>query len=157
MKRLIFLMLCITAAMSIQAQNELSINDIFEGKGIDKSRITETIIRGEQLAPYHLTTFHSIKFNVNEKERNDLEKQFYAYISKNAARSEGGKTNSEMESRGGHLYYAIAEVKSLSPFNRRYICYQCSSTPIVGLSSLTLVSLEGHVSLQNLRKMFKKK
>lgn len=156
MKRLIFLMLCITTAMSIQAQNELNIDAIFKGKGIDKSRITETIIRGEQLEPYHLTAFHSIKFNVNDKERNDIEKQFYAYISQNAARNNGGKTNSEMESRGGHLYYAIAEVKPLSPFDRRYICYQCSPDAN-DTFRLTLVSLEGHVSLQNLRKMFKKK
>ncbi|MDE5999466.1 MAG: hypothetical protein K2H04_05275 [Bacteroidaceae bacterium] len=157
MRRLIFLMLCITTAMSIQAQKDRGINDIFEGNGIDKSRITETIIRGEQLEPYHLTVFHSIKFNATEKERNDIEKQFYTYISQNASRNDGGKPNSEMESRGGHLYYAIAEVKPLSPFDRRYICYQCSSTPMAGTFSLTLVSLEGKVSLQNLRKMFKKK
>ncbi len=148
-------MLCITTAMSIHAQKELSINDILKGNGIDKSRVTETIIRGERLKPYHLTSFHSIKFNATEKERDDTEKQFYTYITQNAAQGKDGKTNSELESRGGHLYYAIAEVKPLSPYDRRYICYQCSPDAN-NTFRLTLVTLEGRVSLQNLQKMFKK-
>ena len=156
MKRLFILMLCFIATLNIQAQKELSIDNIFEGKGIDKSRVTETIIRGDQLKPYHLTSFHSVKFNATESERDEVEKQFYIYINHNELRNNDGKTNSEMEIRGGHLYYGISEVKSGSPFDRRYICYQCGSSTH-GFFSLTLVILEGHVSLQDLRKMFKKK
>mgnify|MGYP006873053893 CR=1 FL=1 len=156
MKRLTLLILCIIATAGIHAQSRVSISDIFEGKVIDKSRITETLIRGEQLEPYHLTSFHSVKFNASEKEREEVEKAFCADMTQYAAKSNSGKPNSEMENRGGHLYYAIAEVKPESPFDRRYICYQCS-TGAHGTFGITLVCLEGHVSLQDLRKMFKKK
>ncbi|MBQ6965003.1 MAG: hypothetical protein IJP82_04855 [Bacteroidaceae bacterium] len=156
MKRLMILILCAITTVSIHAQKWLSISDIFEGKVIDKSRITETLIKGEQLEPYHLTSFHSVKFNATEKERDDIEKAFYTDMTQHAAKNSSGKPNSEMENRGGHLYYAIAEVKPDSPFDRRYICYQCSKGAHATFG-ITLVCLEGHVSLQDLRKMFKKK
>ena len=156
MKRLILLILNVVITASLYAQKGLNINDIFEGKVIDKSRITETLIRGEQLEAYHLTAFHSVKFNATEKERNVVEKAFYADMAQNDIRKEKGKENSEMENRGGHLYYAIVEVKPYSPFDRRYICSQCS-TETHGAFGITVVCLEGQVSLQDLRRMFKKK
>lgn len=156
MKRWILLVFCTTVAMAIHAQKRLNISDFFDGKDIDKSSVTETFIQGDQLKPYHLTSFHSVKFNTSEKERDYLEKDFYGYMMRNAVKTAGGKSNCEMESRSGHLYYAIVEVKPSSPFDQRFISYQCSTTPR-GTCDITLVCLEGHVSLQDLRKMFKKK
>ncbi|MBR1668594.1 MAG: hypothetical protein IJ693_09995 [Bacteroidaceae bacterium] len=156
MKRLILLILCTVSMTSIQAQRGLNINALFEGKVIDKSRLTETLVRGEQLEAYHLTAFHSIKFTASEKERDLAEKAFYADMTQNDIKKDKGTLNSEMENQGGHLYYAIIEVKPDTPFDRRYICYQCSEGTH-GTYNITLVCLEGKVSLQDLRRMFKKK
>ena len=60
---LLGIMLCASA------QEGLHINEVFEGKLIDKEEIRESLIKGESLAPYKLNVLHTIKFSASSKER----------------------------------------------------------------------------------------
>lgn len=155
MKRFILLIFNFIILSAMQAQEGLHINTVFEGKVIDKDKMVETLIMGEQLSRYNLTAFHCVKFTASSEQRDAIEKLFKMDIEdhgKNLISNE----NCEMELRNGHLFYAIAEVKSQSPFLMRYISYQCSSTTVSNnRHNITLVCIDGRCKLQQLKKFFK--
>lgn len=153
MKRVILLIICFISLVTIHAQSGLYINDVFEGKDISKKEMVETLIKGEQLAQYHLTVFHSVKFTATEQQRDAVEKKFQMDMEHNTKNS-NGKQNCEMEMRNGHLFYAIVEVDSHS-FERKHISYQCSATTAPNKYNITLVYIEGYCDIKQLKKIFK--
>lgn len=154
MRRFTALVICLLALPYAHAQSGLYINDVFEGKDIDKKKMVETLIRGEQLARYRLTAFHSVKFTATEQLRDVVEKKFQMDMERNAI-PQKGKQNCEMELRNGHLFYAIVEVGTRSSVERHYISYQCSTTTAPGKFNITLVYIEGHCDINQLKKIFK--
>ena len=72
----ILVMLCVS--LCAFAQKGLRINDVFEGKVILKSKMQESLIKGDNLASYNLKVLHTVKFTTPFKlRREEVEKLFY--------------------------------------------------------------------------------
>ena len=50
------------------AQTGLRINDLFEGRIIQRERMVETRVRGRTLAKYQLTFYRSLRFSASTEE-----------------------------------------------------------------------------------------
>ena len=139
-------------SLSVSAQQGLQINDIFEGVVVPKQAIKESLIKGDGLEDYGLKVLHSAKFTADNTQREVTELLFTEDMEE---RVSDDNSNMEMESRNGHLYYAIVQLKDKPKGTHRYICYQCKEQ---GENfNMTVVYMEGSASLSDLRKTFKKK
>ncbi|MCR5535456.1 MAG: DUF6108 family protein [Bacteroidaceae bacterium] len=146
----ILVMLCVS--LCAFAQKGLRINDVFEGKVILKSKMQESLIKGDNLASYNLKVLHTVKFTTPFKlRREEVEKLFYEDMEN---RLSDDDENMELETRNGHLYYAIVQLSDTEKGAHRYICYQCRDKS--GDYDITLVYMEGKASLADLRRTFKK-
>ena len=153
MKQILIVLLTLTSiTLCATAQEGLRINEVFEGKIVPKQEIQESLIRGDNLAPYNLRVLHTVKCAVNAKERITMEQLFEEDMK---GRISDDDSNMEMESRDGHLYYAIVQLADNEKHTHRYICYQCRERS--SHYDITLVYMEGKASLADLRKTFKKK
>ena len=138
------------------AQEGLHINEVFEGKLIDKEEIRESLIKGESLAPYKLNVLHTIKFSASSKERARVDALFTKDMEGSISDDESDtEYESEVEYVGNFIYYAIVQLTDTKKGRHRYICYQCREKS--GYYDITLAYIEGKASLADLRKTFKKK
>ena len=136
----------------VTAQEGLQINEVFEGKILDKEEMRESLIKGETLEPYKLDMLHTIKFSANSKERAKVNALF---IRDMEDRISNDDSNMEYESHDGYIYYAIVQITDNKKGRHRYICYQCRDKS--DYYDITLAYMEGKASLADLRKTFKKK
>ena len=151
----IFVMLCVS--LCALAQEGLKINEVFEGEVVFKHLMQESLIKGESLAPYKLRVLHTAKFTTFELNRDEVEKRFREDMKNHIYDDE---EDMELESRNGHLYYAIVQLTNTKKGAHRYICYQCKEVKKEGSQlsdyDITLAYMEGSASLADLRKTFKK-
>jgi len=153
MKRLlIILLMSVGITLCATAQEGLRINEVFGGHVVSKQFIQESLVKGDNLAPYNLKVLHTAKCVANNKERTTIEQLFEEDMKE---RISDDNSNMEMESRDGHLYYAIVQLKNGARGTHRYICYQCRDRS--SHYDITLVYMEGKASLADLRRTFKKK
>lgn len=153
MKRLLTILLMLTAiGLSATAQQGLQINEVFEGKVIARQYIQESLVKGDNLAPYNLRLLHTAKFTASTSQRARVDALFCTDMQE---RISDDDSNMEMESRDGFLYYAIVQLTDNEKGTHRYICYQCR--PRAAKFDITVVYMEGDASLADLRKTFKKK
>ena len=139
-------------SLSTSAQRGLQINEVFEGKVIAKQYMQESLIKGDNVAPYKLKLLHTVKFLANNSQRARADALFNIDMRE---RISDDDSNMEMESRDGFIYYAIVQLTDNEKGLHRYICYQCR--PRSTKFDITLVYMEGDASLADLRKTFKKK
>lgn len=143
-------------ALSAAAQEGLHINEVFEGKLINKEEIRESLIKGESLAPYKLNVLHTIKFAASSKERAKVDALFTKDMEGSNSDDESDvEYESEVEYVGNFIYYAIVQLTDTKKGRHRYICYQCRDNS--GHYDITLAYIEGKASLADLRKTFKNK
>lgn len=142
--------------LSITAQEGLHINEVFEGRLIDKEEMRESLIKGESLAPYKLNVLHTIKFAASGKERARVDALFTKDMKESISDDESDiEYESEVEYVGSFIYYAIVQLTDTKKGRHRYICYQCREKS--DHFDITLAYIEGKASLADLRKTFKKK
>lgn len=148
-----FLSLIIFAlSLPLAAQDGLQINKIFKGEVVSELAMKESLVKGDNLAPYKLRVLHTAKFTVGNERRDEVEALFKEDMKGRLSQDD---ENLELEYRDGHLYYAIVQLTDSKKGLHRYICYQCRKT--TGGHGITLVYMEGKASLADLRKTFKKK
>lgn len=153
MKRTLFILsMLIGICLSTSAQRGLQINEIFEGKVIAKQYMQESLIKGDNVAPYKLRLLHTVKFLANNSQRAKADALFNIDMKE---RISDDDSNMEMETRDGFLYYAIVQLTDNDKGSHRYICYQCR--PKSTKFDITMVYMEGEASLADLRKTFKRK
>lgn len=138
--------------LSTTAQEGLRINEVFEGHVVAEQFMQESLVKGDNLAPFNLKVLHTVKCIANAKERITMEQLFEEDMKQCISDDD---SSMEMESRDGHLYYAIVQLKDKARGIHRYICYQCRDRS--SHFDITLVYMEGKASLADLRKTFKKK
>ena len=134
------------------AQEGLHINEVFEGKVIDKQYMQESLVKGQNLDPYKLKVLHTVKFSGDKTHRGKVDALFNMDMQE---RISDDDSNMELESRNGFIYYAIVQLTDNKEGTHRYICYQCRDRS--NHYDITLVYMEGKASLADLRKSFKKK
>ena len=153
MKRTLFILLMLIGiSLSTSAQRGLQINEVFEGKVIAKQYMQESLIKGDNVAPYKLRLLHTVKFLANNSQRAKADALFNIDMRE---RISDDDSNMEMETRDGFLYYAIVQLTDNEKGSHRYICYQCR--PKSTKFDITMVYMEGEASLADLRKTFKRK
>ncbi|MBO7099292.1 MAG: hypothetical protein J6W21_05445 [Bacteroidaceae bacterium] len=153
MKRTLFILsMLIGICLSTSAQRGLQINEVFEGKVIAKQYMQESLIKGDNVAPYKLRLLHTVKFLANNSQRAKADALFNIDMRE---RISDDDSNMEMETRDGFLYYAIVQLTDNDKGSHRYICYQCR--PKSTKFDITMVYMEGEASLADLRKTFKRK
>lgn len=153
MKRTLFILsMLIGISLSTSAQRGLQINEVFEGKVIAKQYMQESLIKGDNVAPYKLRLLHTVKFLANNSQRAKADALFNIDMKE---RISDDDSNMEMESRDGFIYYAIVQLTDNEKGLHRYICYQCR--PKSTKFDITMVYMEGEASLADLRKTFKRK
>ena len=138
--------------LNTSAQRGLQINEVFEGKVIAKQYMQESLIKGDNVAPYKLRLLHTVKFLANNSQRAKADALFNIDMKE---RISDDDSNMEMETRDGILYYAIVQLTDNDKGSHRYICYQCR--PKSTKFDITMVYMEGEASLADLRKTFKRK
>ena len=138
--------------LSTSAQRGLQINEVFEGKVIAKQYMQESLIKGDNVAPYKLRLLHTVKFLANNSQRAKADALFNIDMKE---RISDDDSNMEVETRDGFLYYAIVQLTDNEKGSHRYICYQCR--PKSTKFDITMVYMEGEASLADLRKTFKRK
>lgn len=153
MKRTLFILsMLIGISLSTSAQRGLQINEVFEGKVIAKQYMQESLIKGDNVAPYKLRLLHTVKFLANNSQRAKADALFNIDMKE---RISDDDSNMEMETRDGFIYYAIVQLTDNDKGSHRYICYQCR--PKSTKFDITMVYMEGEASLADLRKTFKRK
>lgn len=165
MKHTLYIILALLCmALPSKAQKGLHVNEIFEGDIVEKTYMVDNLIKGEQLKPYKLTFFRSLKFKASAEGRAKIEKLVSEDI-KNSLdleleRQRGKESDKNATPLSPPFSYVMMTLPPDGKFdpnspNRWYLCYQC--TPYKKNEyAITLVFMKGHATVKELRKMFKK-
>ena len=129
------------------SQEGLRIGELFDGVYKRKNNAIEVTVKGETLKRYRLKLFRSLTVKNDPKDFERIEKLVEA-DGKDAVSKETGRI-------GERLYYAFY---CFPPHNGRlrYVFYRNSSLREVEENELTLVYIEGNVTMDELKEMFKK-
>ena len=142
-----FIILTLVFVVEGQSQTGLQIAELFNGAYKRKDNAIEVVVKGSQLERYRLKVFRSLTIKNDPKDFERIEK-LVEQDEKKAISKETGRI-------GERLYYAFY---CLPPEKEhyRYIFYRNSSLRKTESNELTLIYMEGNVTMDELKKMFKK-
>ena len=148
MKR-IFTIIVLMLAWVVEGQSQtgLQITELFNGQYKRKDNAIEVVVKGNQLERYKLKVFRSLTIKNDLKDFERIEK-LVEQDEKNAISKETGRI-------GERLYYAFYCFPSEKE-HYRYIFYRNSSLRKTESNELTLIYMEGNVTMDELKIMFKK-
>ena len=148
MKRIYaIIVLMLALVMEGQSQTGLQIVELFNGQYKRKDNAIEVVVKGNQLERYKLKVFRSLTVKNDPKDFERIEK-LVEQDEKNAISKETGRI-------GERLYYAFYCFPSEKE-HYRYIFYRNSSLRKTESNELTLIYMEGNVTMDELKIMFKK-
>ena len=148
MKRVFTIIIMVLAfVVESQSQTGLQIAELFNGQYKRKDNAIEVVVKGDQLERYKLEVFRSLTVKNDPKDFERIEK-LVEQDEKNAISKETGRI-------GERLYYAFY-CFSPNKDRFRYIFYRNSSLRKTESNELTLIYMEGNVTMDELKKMFKK-
>lgn len=148
MKRIYaIIVLMLVLVMEGQSQTGLQIAELFNGQYKRKDNAIEVVVKGNQLERYKLKVFRSLTVKNDPKDFERIEK-LVEQDEKNAISKETGRI-------GERLYYAFYCFPSEKE-HYRYIFYRNSSLRKTESNELTLIYMEGNVTMDELKIMFKK-
>ena len=133
--------------MEAKSQEGLQIAELFNGQYKRKYNAIEVVVKGNQLERYKLEVFRSLTIKNDPKDFERIEK-LVEQDEKHAISKETGHI-------GERLYYAFY---CFPPEKERfrYIFYRNSSLRKTESNELTLIYIEGNVTMDELKDMFKK-
>ena len=139
--------LMLAFVVEAQSQTNLQIAELFNGSYKRKDNAIEVVVKGNQLERYKLEVFRSLTIKNDPKDFERIEK-LVEQDEKHAISKETGHI-------GERLYYAFY---CFSPQKGRfrYIFYRNSSLRKTESNELTLIYMEGNVTMDELKVMFKK-
>lgn len=146
-KILIIVILMFAWVVEAWSQEGLYIAELFNGQYKRKDNAIEVIVKGNQLERYRLKVFRSLTVKNDPKDFERIEK-LVLQDEKNAINKETGHI-------GQRLYYAFYCLPSKKN-HYYYIFYRNSSLRKIEDNELTLIYMEGNVTLDELKAMFKK-
>lgn len=147
MKRFIIILILLLSGMNeMLAQKGLAVNEQFDGSKSYYENATRVWVEGKDLKAYHLTLYKSITVKGNAEAAKDMERAVTT-DSKLALSKEIGHV-------GSRLYYAFLSLPGKQ--HNRYIFFRNASLRSGGADEVTLVYMEGNVSMEQLKQMFKK-
>ena len=149
MSRLITLItLAVLSCLTMAAGDTLEIDALFDGRFRADPRVTETIITGNSLAEYNLSTYRSLTLKGTPELTTDIEKA----VIRDGARA----TDREVSFKNGQLHYGFY---ALPPRNnlRRYIFYLNRQPSQPNQSGkVILIYVDGKADINQIKRMLKK-
>ena len=141
------IILMLAFVVEAQSQTNLQIAELFNGSYKRQDNAIEVVVKGNQLERYKLEVFRSLTIKNDPKDFERI-KKLVEQDEKNAISKETGRI-------GERLYYAFY---CFSPQKGRfrYIFYRNSSLRKTESNELTLIYMEGNVTMDELKVMFKK-
>ena len=145
----VFAIIVLMLALVVEGRSQtgLQIAELFDGQYKRKDNAIEVVVKGNQLERYRLKVFRSLTIKNDPKDFERIEK-LVEQDEKNAISKETGRI-------GERLYYAFYCFPSEKE-HYRYIFYRNSSLRKTESNELTLIYMEGNVTMDELKKMFKK-
>ena len=145
----VFAIIVLMLALVVEGRSQtgLQIAELFDGQYKRKDNAIEVVVKGNQLERYRLKVFRSLTVKNDPKDFERIEK-LVEQDEKNAISKETGRI-------GERLYYAFYCFPSEKE-HYRYIFYRNSSLRKTESNELTLIYMEGNVTMDELKKMFKK-
>ena len=139
------IILMLAFVVEAQSQTSLQIAELFNGSYKRKDNAIEVVVKGNQLKRYKLEVFRSLTIKNDPKDFERIEK-LVEQDEKHAISKETGHI-------GERLYYAFY---CFSPQKGRfrYIFYRNSSLRKTESNELTLIYMEGNVTMDELKVMF---
>ena len=139
------IILMLAFVVEAQSQTNLQIAELFNGSYKRKNNAIEVVVKGNQLERYKLEVFRSLTIKNDPKDFERIEK-LVEQDEKHAISKETGHI-------GERLYYAFY---CFSPQKGRfrYIFYRNSSLRKTESNELTLIYMEGNVTMDELKVMF---
>lgn len=133
--------------MEAKSQEGLQIAELFNGQYKRKDNAIEVVVKGNQLERYKLEVFRSLMIKNDPKD--------FERIEKLVEQDENHAISKETGHIGERLYYAFY---CFPPEKERfrYIFYRNSSLRKTESNELTLIYMEGNVTMDELKDMFKK-
>ena len=148
MKR-VFTILILMLAFVVEGQSQtgLQIAELFNGSYKRKDNAIEVVVKGSQLERYRLKVFRSLTIKNDPKDFERIER---------LVEQDGKKAISKETGRiGERLYYAFYCFPSEKE-HYRYVFFRNSSLRTTESNELTLIYMEGNVTMDELKVMFKK-
>ena len=148
MKR-VFTIIVLMLALVVEGRSQtgLQIAELFNGQYKRRDNAIEVVVKGNKLERYRLKVFRSLTIKNDPTDFERIEK-LVEEDGKNAISKETGRI-------GERLYYAFYCLPSEKD-HYRYIFYRNSSLRKVESNELTLIYMEGNVTMDELKRMFKK-
>ncbi len=149
MKRFLLHLLLLTVyILPTRGQEGLHIDSLFSTQHPYKQSSREVWVEGSRLKTYNLSLYRSYVMESLPEETDFVESLIEA-DSKHAYSKETGRV-------GNRLYYAFLCLPPAQGQTNRYIFYRNASLRKNGKRELTLVYMEGQVSFEQLKEIFKK-
>lgn len=146
-RRLIILVLGMLLGMQAWSQTGLRIAELFDGSYKRKDNTIEVVVKGKELERYQLKVFRSLTIKNAPKDFLHVEK-----LVEQDGREAISKETGRIGNRLYYAFYAFPPHKGLF----RYVFFRNSSLRKTEPNELTLVYMEGHVTMEELKMMFKK-
>ncbi len=148
MKRLLFFITILTlTALPLYAQKGMAVAALFDGRYKNRPDATEVLVKGRPLKSYGLTLFRSLTLKPSAAEAKHIE-QLVRTDGRQAIDQETGMKN-------GRLYYGFYCFPPRDG-HYRYLFYRNDAVRSGRQPDLTLIYMEGTVSLDQLKRMFTK-
>lgn len=145
MKKILFFLFCLLAVTThAYAQSEMNVAPVFGNTTLGKGQ-KEIIIKGRELKPYNLEYFRSQTLKTTPGQRDAIEK---------LVKADGQEAaDKEIGTIGGHIYYAFYCFRKTDG-SYSYLFYRNNTLRNRKSQEITLIYMEGHATLEQLKKMF---
>ena len=144
-KKLILFILSLLFPLAAMSQDRLQSNAVFEGRIVPKTRMVETLVKGEYLMDYGLSLFRSVRMDVDDADLGRISD----LILSDAAKA----VSKETEIEHNRLRHALLALEP-EPGGRCFLCFQSRPSAEEGMTSVIVLYMEGDTTLTDLKEMF---
>lgn len=141
------MIIVLAVPLTVMAQKDLSVGRYLGGNYRKNPAVTDVEITGEKLRYYGLSYYHSITVNGDRRLMEDVKSAFAADESKAA--------DKEVVTVGGRLSTAMYRLMFDGAVNR-FLFFKDLRLSAKKENAVMVIYMEGHTSLKELQKKFKK-
>lgn len=146
MRHLMMICILLMSAIGTKAQVGLNINSLFDRRYRDNPAASVTVIRGEMLRNYDLSSYLAITLNGMPEEAEEIERL--------VAKDGSNALSREVSYKQGHIYYGFYRLRNYNGI-KRYLFYLNQN--LHKGNKIMLIYLEGNAETETVKKMLKKK
>lgn len=146
-RRTVLVLWCMLVPALLFAQHGLEVGRVFDGRYQKNRNAVEVIVKGRKLKPYGLTVFRSLTLRNAPSDFNTIS----AWVETDGRKA----VDKEVGLLHGRLYYGFYRFKQEGKEPYRYLFFRNTALRDRQRQEVTVVYMEGHVSIARLKQMFK--